>query len=111
MTQNDSTANQIDEDAASKSRMEQMVNSYDAYMRRITLGREDALREMTVNLAQVKPRDCVLEVGCGTGTLTLAAKREAGPLSGDSFWPPTESRQARAMRRKMASTSITIAHI
>jgi len=84
MKQNDSAYNQVDEDKTMKSQMEQMVNSYDSYMRTMTLGRERSLREMTVNLAQVKPGDCVLEVGCGTGTLTLAAKRQAGP-SGKVF--------------------------
>ena len=84
MTQNDSTYNRTSEDTTMKNQMEQMVNSYDSYMRTVTLGRERALREMTVNLAQVKPGDCVLEVGCGTGTLTLAAKRQAGP-SGKVF--------------------------
>lgn len=84
MKKNDSASNRVDEDMIMKSQMEQMVNSYDSYMRTMTLGRERALREMTVNLAQVKPGDCVLEVGCGTGTLTLAAKRQAGP-SGKVF--------------------------
>lgn len=72
------------EDKLMKSQMEKMVPSYDSYMRKMTLGREHALRETTVNLAQVKPGDCILEVGCGTGTLTLAAKQQAGP-SGKAF--------------------------
>jgi ubiquinone/menaquinone biosynthesis C-methylase UbiE len=84
MKQNDKNSNQVDEDSLMKSQMEKMVDSYDLYMKRITLGRENSLREMTVNLAQVKPGDYVLEVGCATGTLTLAAKRQAGP-SGKVF--------------------------
>ncbi len=84
MEQNDSANKQVDEDKSMKSQMEKMVPSYDSYMRKITFGREHTLRETTVNLAQVKPGECILEVGCGTGTLTLAAKRQAGP-SGKAF--------------------------
>ena len=65
-------------DQIMKSQMEKMVPSYDSYMRKMTFGRERALRATTVSLAQVKPGDSVLEIGCGTGTLTLAAKRQAG---------------------------------
>jgi ubiquinone/menaquinone biosynthesis C-methylase UbiE len=68
----------VNEDQLMKSQMEKMVPSYDSYMKKMTFGREHLLREETVRLAQVAPGNSILEVGCGTGTLTLAAKRQAG---------------------------------
>jgi len=67
------------EDILIKSQMEKMVYTYDKYMKRITFGREDQLRKMTIDLSGVKKGDSVLEIGCATGSLTLAAKRQAGP--------------------------------
>jgi ubiquinone/menaquinone biosynthesis C-methylase UbiE len=107
MTNNDLANDRVDEDQAMKNQMEQMVNSYDSYMKKITLGREQALRQMTVNLAQVKPGDCVLEVGCGTGTLTLAAKRQAGP-SGKVFGIDVIPGMVEVSQRKAAQANLDV---
>jgi ubiquinone/menaquinone biosynthesis C-methylase UbiE len=84
-----------------------MVDSYDLYMKRITLGREDALRKMTVNLAQVKQGDCVLEVGCATGTLSLAAKRQAGP-TGSVFGIDIIPGMIEVSRKKAAQANLEV---
>jgi ubiquinone/menaquinone biosynthesis C-methylase UbiE len=107
MTKNRSNQSDKDEDVYIKNQMEKMVDSYDIYMNRITLGREDALRKMTVNLAQVKEGDCVLEIGCATGSLTLAAKRQAGP-TGKVFGIDIIPGMIEVSRKKAAEANLVV---
>ena len=51
---------------------------YDLLAWVLTLGRERAFRERLVELARLEPGEMVLDVGCGTGTLAIAAKRRVG---------------------------------
>ncbi len=107
MTQ-ESSVQQVNEDEAIKTQMEKMVDSYDSYMRKVTLGREETLRKTTVELAQIQPGDCVLEIGCGTGSLTLAAKKQAG-VSGKVCGIDIIPGMIEASRRKAAAAGQEIA--
>jgi ubiquinone/menaquinone biosynthesis C-methylase UbiE len=107
MKQNDLNHSPIDEDSVMKSQMARMANSYDSYMKKITLGRENSLRKMEVNLAQIKSGDCVLEVGCGTGTLTLAAKQHAGQ-SGKVFGIDIIPEMIEISQRKAAQAKLDV---
>jgi ubiquinone/menaquinone biosynthesis C-methylase UbiE len=107
MKKKDSDHNQVDEDSKMKSQMEKMVYSYDSYMKKMTLGRENSLRRMEVNLAKVKSGDCVLEVGCGTGTLTLAAKQQAGQ-SGKVFGIDIIPEMIEISKRKASEANLEV---
>jgi len=52
---------------------------YDMLVWIFLLGRERSFREKLLSLAHLRPGEVVLDVGCGTGTLAIAAKRHVGP--------------------------------
>ena len=55
------------------------ASQYDSHTRILGLGVNSRNSRMVVEMAQIKAGERVLDIGCGTGSLTLTAKRYAGP--------------------------------
>jgi ubiquinone/menaquinone biosynthesis C-methylase UbiE len=53
--------------------------AYDLLVWLLLLGRERAFRDRLVRLARLEPGQSVLDIGCGSGGLAIAAKRRVGP--------------------------------
>jgi ubiquinone/menaquinone biosynthesis C-methylase UbiE len=69
---------------------------YDLLVWLLAHGRPRAFRERLVDLARLEPGQSVLDVGCGTGSLALVAKRRIGPTGMVIGIDPSPEMVARA---------------
>src|SRR6266496_5286400 len=67
----------VEQPAQTEGRLIRWSPYYDLAVNITALGRARRLRKMTVDQALIKPGDSVLDVGCGTGEVTLLAKTRA----------------------------------
>src|SRR5215213_11513737 len=63
---------------ATRGSLIRSAGHYDQLVSLLTLGRRTRLRQMTIALARIQPGERVLEVGCGTGDVAIAACAPAG---------------------------------
>jgi ubiquinone/menaquinone biosynthesis C-methylase UbiE len=79
---------------------------YDLLAWLLTRGRERACCERLIGLAGLEPGDAVLDIGCGTGTLAIAATRHVGPTG--TVYGIDASRQmvARATRKAAKAAAV-----
>lgn len=96
-----------DRPAETKGLLINWAARYDLLVSALTLGQERAFRTMTINLAQLRSGEDALDVGCGTGSLTMAARRRVGAGGRVCGIDPSAQMIARA-RHKAARRKLTI---
>ena len=76
---------------------------YDLLVKVATLGREGRMRERMLDLARITRGESVLDVGCGTGTLAIAAKRRVGDSGTVNGVDPSTEMIERARKKAKRS--------
>ncbi len=75
------------------------ARTYDLLLRIMTRGREQQYREDLLDLAGVAPDQCVLDIGCGTGTQAVAIHRRVQPGGSVMGVDVSENMLAAAVRK------------
>jgi ubiquinone/menaquinone biosynthesis C-methylase UbiE len=99
--------NAIETPAETKGYLIRWGGFYDTVVNILTLGQTKRLRTMTIDLAMLKPGERLLDVGCGTGGVTIPAKKGVGlggPVSGIDPSPE----MIEVARRKAESAGLNI---
>jgi demethylmenaquinone methyltransferase/2-methoxy-6-polyprenyl-1,4-benzoquinol methylase/phosphoethanolamine N-methyltransferase len=74
---------------------------YDVLMSVVTFGHESRLREVTLDLVSLRPGEKVLDVGCGTGSLAIAARKRVGASGTVAGIDPSPEMVARARQKSV----------
>jgi ubiquinone/menaquinone biosynthesis C-methylase UbiE len=73
--------------------------TYSLIMRFALQGKQQEVRQMVADLAQLRPGETVLDVGCGTGAQTLVAKERVG-ITGHVYGIDPSKQMIAYARRK-----------
>ncbi len=84
------------------------ASQYDLHTRLFGLGVNRSNSRMIVEMAHIKPGDKVLDVGCGTGNLTLTAKSYTGESGSANGIDASPEMIAEARKKAAASGSKVI---
>ena len=96
-----------DHTPATQGRVIHWASYYDPFVGLFTLGRRAQLRRATVDLAHIQPGATVLEVGCGTGDVALAARERAG-ASGAVYGIDPSPEMIAIARAKAARAAVAV---
>ena len=90
-----------------EGRLIRWASFYDALANIMTFGQVSRLRRMTIEQALLQPGETLLDVGCGTGGVTIPAKRRIGDNGTVAGIDPSPEMIAVA-RRKAQRTGLEI---
>jgi ubiquinone/menaquinone biosynthesis C-methylase UbiE len=85
--------------AATGGKVLHAARAYDALVWVLTLGKERRFRQRLAELARLEQGQSVLDVGCGTGALALAAKGFVGAAGSVAGIDPSPEMVARARKK------------
>jgi ubiquinone/menaquinone biosynthesis C-methylase UbiE len=80
---------------------------YDLVVSLISLGRETKFRQAALDLVEIEPGMNILDVGCGTGSLTIAAKQKQG-VEGKVVGVDPSSNMVNLAQGKAEKAGVTI---
>ncbi len=84
------------------------ASHYDTLSGLLGLGSNGANSRMVIELANIKPGDSVLDVGCGTGNLTLTAQSYTGP-GGKVYGIDAAPEMIEAAKKKASRAGLEVA--